>query len=509
MSTLDFVRKLYNGKNCYSDHMTDEELALLHIPSKAEDIAISAVEQGRIVFLTGNPGDGKTFLIKTISDRAPRDLYINTDINNVRSYDEVAEDIVKLYDDDRGALIAVNEYPFIRLGQAIRQKSAEVYEELRLSKQSITYGSNDRPAGKILVLDLNERNLLGGDYELLEPLFERFLDLLAEPAEQNKYLKYNVTALKNADVRRRVIKLLHLIASDCKHFAIRDILGAIAFVFTACTTTEYERANYYSALFSGTNALLKSIRCFDPARLASPRLDEKLWSGEITDGWLLEKPNVIPSEFEDSEEALERFVDLKRKYYFEHENGAELLALEPQEIGDVSRIMLHLDRDKRRIREQLIRSLNKLFLPQIKKNRWLYVWTTHGYDMGREPVVAVSTNGIDARRLDILLPHPISALSDIEYTPNHIILKPKDDEEPILKLDVDFLRILLAIDAGCPANLIPAQYERAVASFMQKLTTAGLTEENDDGEILLADRSSGAVQQLFIENNRYEFCEEA
>ena len=26
MSNLEFVKKLYNGKNCYSDHMSAEEL---------------------------------------------------------------------------------------------------------------------------------------------------------------------------------------------------------------------------------------------------------------------------------------------------------------------------------------------------------------------------------------------------------------------------------------------------------------------------------------------------
>ena len=38
MSKLEFVKKLYNGKNCYSDHMTAEELNLLHISSKVEEL---------------------------------------------------------------------------------------------------------------------------------------------------------------------------------------------------------------------------------------------------------------------------------------------------------------------------------------------------------------------------------------------------------------------------------------------------------------------------------------
>ena len=52
MSKLDFVKKLYNGKNCYSDHMDESELQLLHISSKAEDIIVDMVMHGKIVFLT-------------------------------------------------------------------------------------------------------------------------------------------------------------------------------------------------------------------------------------------------------------------------------------------------------------------------------------------------------------------------------------------------------------------------------------------------------------------------
>lgn len=64
MSNLDFVKKLYNGKNCYSDHMSEEELGLIHISSNVEDIILNLLKANKIVFLTGNPGDGKTFLIK-------------------------------------------------------------------------------------------------------------------------------------------------------------------------------------------------------------------------------------------------------------------------------------------------------------------------------------------------------------------------------------------------------------------------------------------------------------
>lgn len=67
MSKLEFIKKLHNGKNCYSDHMSDGELALLHISSNVEGIVSDMLKKGKIIFLTGNPGDGKTFLIKAVA----------------------------------------------------------------------------------------------------------------------------------------------------------------------------------------------------------------------------------------------------------------------------------------------------------------------------------------------------------------------------------------------------------------------------------------------------------
>lgn len=59
MSRLEFVKKLYNGKNCYSDHMSDEELGLIHITSNVEGLIKDMLGKAKIIFLTGNPGDGK------------------------------------------------------------------------------------------------------------------------------------------------------------------------------------------------------------------------------------------------------------------------------------------------------------------------------------------------------------------------------------------------------------------------------------------------------------------
>lgn len=68
MTKLEFVEKLYNGRNCYSDHMGSDELSLLHICSNAESLIADFLARNKVVFLTGNPGDGKTFIIKALAE---------------------------------------------------------------------------------------------------------------------------------------------------------------------------------------------------------------------------------------------------------------------------------------------------------------------------------------------------------------------------------------------------------------------------------------------------------
>lgn len=161
MSKLDFIKKLYNGKNCYSDHMNEDELGFLHIPSGVEQLVSDMLDKHKLVFLTGNPGDGKTFIIKAIESCIARnDAFVETDFNKVTHYDDVARTIVDLYVEKRPAVFAINEYPFLLLCKEIKRINPDIHSEImRAKKSAITYEISE-PIKHIAVVDLNERNLL-------------------------------------------------------------------------------------------------------------------------------------------------------------------------------------------------------------------------------------------------------------------------------------------------------------------------------------------------------------
>lgn len=514
MSKLEFVKKLYNGKNCYSDHMSDEELELIHITSNVEGMIKDMLSKGKIVFLTGNPGDGKTFVIKSIEPEIQKyAAYIEKDMNDITGYNTVVNDIISCYQGHRPAIIAVNEYPFMQLCKHIKKQAPDIYQEIAAAKKSaITYSTSQPLTGRIALIDLNERNLLDADKNLLGELIDKFITLISEDTQHNKYLEYNIKALSIPEVKAQVLSLIQLAASECEHFAIRDILGALAFIFTACLMDDYEGEKYYSAMFTGSNPLLQAIQQFDPIYLSSPSLDEQLWNGEIREGWLIEAPSKWPNdpEFEDKEvsDAVSLFKDIKRQYYFENIHGHKLFQLQPYEIQKCTDMFINFDSQKKKIKERLIKSINKLFLPSSDDKKSLHIWTTHRYDMSIPAAVAVSSKSIDASELDIQMPRPADWLKGLEYIPDHIIMIPKGKTEPILRLDIDFIRTLNAIEEGYPINLLAPQYEQSAAMFLQQLDDNGLTEENDDGEVIIASRRKNYKKSVFIQDGQYGFEED-
>ena len=517
MNGLQFIKKLYNGKNCYSDSFTEAEIALLHIPSGVERIVKEMVDANRIVFLTGNPGDGKTYIIRALEGKlAKADVYIEKDMNSVTNekMNEVISTIVDCFHNNKSCIIAANEFPFFKLIRATREFAPELYNELiNVKKNVITYGYSTFQLRRICIIDLNERNLLDKDRSMIPSIISKFVELLKNSAGVNPVLDYNVSALQNKLVNDQLIRLFDLVALSGEHFALRDILGTLAYVITACTIDdEHINRYYYDALFSGDNDLMSFIAQFDPILLSIPSLDEQLWNGERTEGWLMNVPSKWPKELtnESVEEATLLFKSIKRKFYFENIYAKELSKLQPIDYIECERIFVSLSNSnrKRSILSMIISSMNHLFLSTDDEKERLRIWTSHSYDLSRETGAAVSTKYIDASDLDLVYPEPISWLKEMEFTPKFILMKLKninDTTSPRLEIDVTLLRGLISIKNGYPASLLSGQYEQAISQFTQALSSTSAARDYGDGDILIANRREGSRKKILIEDNKYSF----
>lgn len=513
MNNLQFIKKLYNGRNCYSDSLTESEIEQLHIYSGVEAIVEKMVKDNRIVFLTGNPGDGKTYIIRAIEQTLKRkNVYVEKDLNSVADdkIEKVISNILKCYHNNKSCIIAANEFPFFKLIRASRVFAPELYKELvNIKRNTIVYGYSAVELKRICIIDLNERSLLDKDRSIIAPIIEKFVSLLKDNQGINPVLDYNVSALQNEHVVEQLKKLFNLVAMSGEHFAMRDILGAISYTITSCTNEEDNKGYYYDALFLGDNDLMSFVSSFDPVMLTVPSLDEQLWNGEKLEGWLMGHPTQWPYELTENsiDDANELFKSIKRRYYFENIYAKSLSDLQPTDYLECERIFTKLTQasEKRQILRMLIHSMNRLFLSSDVEREHLRIWTTHSYDQSRVAVAAVSTRYVDATELELLYPSPASWLMDMEYSPNCLLMRLKNKPEVKLEINTTLLRGLICIKNGYPSCLLSSQFELAISQFTQQLSTTSYAKSYSDGEMILANRRDGSHKTIFIEDNKYRF----
>lgn len=509
MNKLEFVRKLYRGKNCYSDPLTSEEIEFIHIRSTTEDIIKQMLEDKKIIFLTGNPGDGKTYIIKALDSEINKvNAYVETDLSSIEDYTEIVENIKDCYENREACIIAANEYPFLKLEKAIGKKYPEISKQIRdVKKNSIVYDIPSFECGQIIVVDLNDRNLLDREKKTILAAIDKLLGLLEGSRGINRILDENIQALSNELVREQLLKIFEIIAICGEHFVMRDILGTIAYAVSACIDDD-EYTHYYDTLFSGSSELNNFLKQFDPVYLSEPEIDEQLWNGEIVDGWILQVPSKWPFEYEDTEEALNSFASLKRKFYFENIYSKRIVELQPDEYVDCCKVFQQIDSRKSKVRDIIVQAINRMYLRSDDAKNQLRIWSTHSYDLSRESAAAVSSRYIPNNELVLECPRPSDWLADMEYTPTYLILRHQNFESPVLKLDVDMLKTLFMVRKGYPVGLLSDKYEQVISQFLDEIAgKSGATKLYEDGEIIIANRKEDYKKSLYIRNNKYSFTE--
>ena len=509
MDNLQFIQRLHNGKYCYSDSMSPEQISLLHISSGAENIIRRMVEQHKIIFLTGNPGDGKTFIIKALKDNL-NGVYVETDMNCVTNEHlaQLMDDILDCYDQNKPCIIAANEFPFHKLTTYFKSRAPRFYEELvEIRKNILIYGNQTIELKRICIVDLNERNLLDKDRSVTKTVLDRFTDLLQPYCGSNAVLAHNVTALKSSLVQQQLLHIFSFISMSGEHFVIRDILGALSYILVCCTDPEHEgEGYYYDAIFEGSNDLMSFALQFDPVLLSFPSWDEKLWNGEIKEGWQFDCPTVWPVDITKDtgtvEDAVLLFKSIKRKFFFENCFAKEFVDLQPHDFSKCIDILVKIKQDAGGIKRRLIKSMNRLYLSSDDENGQLRAWTVHSYDLSRTAGASVSTRYIPAEELELVVPTPASWLSEMEYVPSFIVMRSIKRTDVKLELNMDFLRSLILIENGYPAALLSSQYEQIVTQFVQALCAAGVAKDYYDGEIIIANRREGTHKKLRINNGK-------
>src|SRR5688572_18794120 len=90
LDQVEFLRTLYRSSAAVADHHSAALIAALHVPTDLDDVVAKAAGPGRVVFVTGNPGDGKTHIIRRLRDAFPSDVAVCLDANERSDGDLIA-----------------------------------------------------------------------------------------------------------------------------------------------------------------------------------------------------------------------------------------------------------------------------------------------------------------------------------------------------------------------------------------------------------------------------------
>lgn len=316
--------------------------------------------------------------------------------------------------DGRPFVLAINEWPlYVLQREASAQGFTPVAEALRQVTSARFFVAEHSPEDAkddVIVVDLSLRNLLAGS------VIERVIDRLtqerffagfnqADPALANR------EALRDPQVRERLINLLELVSTRAGHITMRQLVGFIAYLLTGGqSATDRVRAGQEALGFSysnlafegGIGPLFDAVRAvFDPAEITHPDWDDRLWLGDTDPrDWLGRQPPA-PMKLNESERAT-AYRAIKRRFYFEHHKGTDLLRLVPTDELEFQETLRSGEAATATVVRDLVLALNRFFEPDCPDSAQDHVqlWQSHRYDV-RAPSTFVSFHALSYQHLRI------------------------------------------------------------------------------------------------------------
>ena len=160
--STDFLSGLYNRHSCYADRLSVEQLDAIHVPTAMEDSLRRWIKAKKDLVITGNPGDGKTFLLRRLAKEIAK-------VQGIQILDATAEkdyeSIVRTWSQARKAarpfFLAINHGPLNRLLHEHSEGNTTLQEVRRQLDHSVYYGEiAPKPPTGVVVIDLNLRSVL-------------------------------------------------------------------------------------------------------------------------------------------------------------------------------------------------------------------------------------------------------------------------------------------------------------------------------------------------------------
>lgn len=510
---LQFIRDFYRGTSAYADHVDADLLSYIHLKTKLDDAVISAAKSGKDIVLTGNPGDGKTHIIRVLKEQLERlatPVIVELDASTL-SNEEIYSRWAQAKDRHTPFVIAINA--------AVLFSVYKSYPDFRPIKEAyfqmanaVVFHDEDANTDSVLVFDLSKRDALSS--EILKQAVIKmtddchYLECKNCPLFNSCVVHKNRKLLNNELFQKRLSLIFQRVSLKGYHATLREIQSFIAYLIfgnRSCKQLNQTAGNseydIVSLIYSGTGKLFEAINAaLDPVNISHPIWDERILLNNIPSESWAEDYDVPAEAIAFDNEKL--FNLKKRQFFFFNRYGNELLYILDD---DTTHFQKFLTQENGKIIKELIFKLNSFFGTANGSTTKLQIWSGHRYN--NEPrKVLISTGTIKRSEFSVGRPVLLQSMqSGIEMTSNYIRLEKKESPNIFLKIDFEMYLLLNEAEHGVPVLFMESDLVKKVWRFVEQLQSYKDIEDADSVEIGLMDVQNKKTILVDIdrEDNKY------
>lgn len=166
------------------------------------------------------------------------------------------------------------------------------------------------------------------------------------------------------------------------------------------------------------------------------------------------------------------FAALKRRFYFEHQSGAEAIAFADPDVAEFEELLSGRRAGSRTLVGELVDAVNAAYCPVRfdTRDQHLYLWNGHRFhEQPSRSFVAV--HRIPTEDFTLEVPRLPARLENcFDYRPDHVALTaPGIAGAPRLKIDFPLFQTLRRLSRGLPRKLVPERDVHRVDAFLERL----------------------------------------
>lgn len=511
-SNPTLIQTLYRASAACADHHEAATVRMLHIETSVDDFLRAQAKVGGVIFVTGNPGDGKTHLLRHLeAELRAEKIDLRLDAN-----EEEADRLIESIDEatkrkGRGIAVAINEGILVGLLRRAGERAWASGARDLLMRPYVYRAASTEPVTGVTVIDLDLRNNLAPP--IVRGALKRLLDLTSPCVGCPKKacrLQKNSDRLHGAAVDR-LVALLDAVARGGVHATMRDLQGFLAYLLSGADDCEAFKAgapglDFWDAAFiGGQGPLFDAVRAHDPSTHTVPLLDDLLWRGADTaSDWTGDPPDHSASA-ETLDERRDQFTTRKRRALFEHAAGDQILV---EAATPAERALREVMEPGTAAVRRVVALLNRFFDRDEDNADLLHLWVTHRYDANPNRFAA-TRHSIATADLELLVPRlrPEIRAAFPDFHPPFAMLCHKKQQDPRegLRLDRQVLVALVAAEQGLPAPFRRGEPEARVAAFFDRLTKLRADASEGLVDIRLVDMDTGANFKVGVNLGRARY----